>query len=95
MPTKNEQLELCNGTIALKEAEEGLGLNSVVAKIAQKADEVIEIIQAVAETAYKCAMWARTNRPRLVHLSCCSKKARTRKKNTARLLREFYKEAKP
>lgn len=39
---------------------------------------------------YRGAMWwARTNRPRLLHLARRSKSKRVRKKNTRRILREY------
>lgn len=64
------------------------------AKVAETTNKTLESIWNLAKTAYECSIWAVSNRPRLIHLALRSKKARVRKKNLRRIVREYIKEAK-
>lgn len=96
-PVKTNDLATCRTVCAPPE-----GVTPSIEQIRESIDafnqvvtEISEIVRPIAEMAYKCGKWACANRPRLVHLANRSKKARVRKKNTARILREFFKEVTP
>ena len=50
------------------------------------------VIKMLEERIRSCSLWARNERPRLVHLALHAKKRRNRKKNVVRIVQEYMEE---